>query len=153
MMEFDPTMMTPVLGAVATATVGWWTFRTLRLHRLVDKLKDLMTPENLAALQVMAERDAQELAHETEINKPALSLLLKYNQVASSVTALPSLWDHALAYDELELLRAAVTRAKLLIETVRGTSWPFKVRAWNGSRRHAFAPLLKALRIKMPRNT
>lgn len=153
MMEFDPTILMPALGAIATMLVGWWTYRTLRLHRLVDKLKDLMTPENLAALQVLAERDPQELAHDPEINKPALSLLLKYNQVACSVTALPSLWDHAVAYDELELLRAAVTRALLLIETVRGTSWPFTIRAWNGSRRHALGPLLKALRIKLPRNT
>jgi hypothetical protein len=142
-----------LLGLLAPAATLGGVCLTIRYHlrqRLDDRLKGLLTEDRKAGLRAIMNADPKQLAVDEALAEPALSLLLQFQQVASSVSSSPSLWDHALAHDDHQLIRSAVQRASLLIQVVRSTGWKFKTQAWNGRRHRAFTSLLRAVRVRLP---
>jgi hypothetical protein len=142
----------PILAPAAVIAAVFIRMGYDRAQRLSDRLQAEYNDQHKEELRCITETDRKDLVADPIKSEMAIRLLLRFEQIASSVSSTPAHWDHALAHNEHQLLRSALEQSSLLIQIVRRTNWPVETKAWNGSRRRAFRALLRACRVSLPVN-
>jgi hypothetical protein len=141
-------------AAILSALVALFVYRSTRKQGnrrvLHDGFDRIWTDDTEGTMNILFAATPTEIIHDKTLQVSALEFFLQFQRSAASVSSAPDDWDKTLDQHQYSRLRKLMKHCTLLFEVVRHTQYPMERHAWNGTRRHAFDALLKAMRVRIP---
>lgn len=142
-----------LVAAVLSASVALHVFRANRSQQsrkaLHEGFDGFWRGDTEQTMTVLFTALPMEIINDKALQVIALEFFLQFQRLASSVSANADDWSATLDQHRYSRLRALMKHCMLLFEIVRHTSYPMERHAWNGTRRHAFNALLKAMQMQV----